>query len=461
VANGNTSGTGIGLPPGGVTVSAAATRSSTQGISESRTLGYYVEQQLALDDKLFLTGGVRRDAASAFGSQTRAVLYPKFGASWMVSQYPWFKTPEWMNLTSLRLRGTYGASGQIPGATDAVKSFSAAATTLATGGDTPGASLNSLGNAKLQPEFSGETEFGFDATLYNGWANIEVTRYNKTTKDALINRDIAPSLTGLTSQFVNIGSIQNTGIELSWTQRVLDRRDLAFEFSLTGSSNRNKMTKLGEGILPIPSGNRSTQRNLPGYPLFGLWDRKITFNDANNDGVIVATELTFGDSAVYQGNVFPKYEMALSPAVELFNHRLRFSAQIDRKWGMVKFNNTLRHQCMNGVSCRGRYDKRVPLYEQANALATASSVFTGMFEDGSFTRLREFSASYTMPAEWARMIRASTWTVVLTGRNLALATKYSGVDPEAAQSTGDTRGNEEYFSTPPLRYWTIRFNLGY
>jgi TonB-linked SusC/RagA family outer membrane protein len=460
VASGNTTGTGIGLPPGGVTVSAAATRSSTQTLSENRTLGYFVEQQLALYDKLFITGGIRRDGASAFGKQSKEVYYPKFGASWMISQYEWFKTPSWLNLTSLRLRGTYGASGQIPGATDAVKFFSARPTTLASG-DTPGASLGSLGNSKLKPEFSAETEFGFDATLYNGWANIELTSYNKKTRDALISRDIAPSLSGLTSQFVNVGSIQNTGIEFSWTQRVLDRREVAFEFSLTGSTNKNKMLTLGEGILPIPSGNRSTQRNLPNYPLYGLWDKKITFNDANKDGVIVNSEMTFGDTAIFQGNIFPTHEMAFSPAVEVFNHRLRLSAQIDRKWGMVKFNNTLRHQCMNGVSCRGRYDKSVPLYEQANALATAQSVFTGMFEDGSFARLREVSASFTMPAEWARMIRASSWTVVLTGRNLGVWSKYSGVDPEAAASTTDTRGNEEYFATPPLRYMTLRFNLGY
>ncbi len=51
--------------------------------------------------------------------------------------------------------------------------------------------------------------------------------------------------------------------------------------------------------------------------------------------------------------------------------------------------------------------------------------------------------------------------VILTGRNLGVITNYSGVDPEAAQSNSDTRGTEEYFATPPLRYLTLRLNLNF
>lgn len=454
----STVGTGIGLPPGGVTVSSAATRSSTQSINERRTLGYYVEQQIALREKLFITGGMRRDAASAFGANTRAVYYPKFGASWLISEESFFPRPEFVN--SLRVRGTYGASGQIPGATDAVRFYSPGPLTLSNG-DAPAASLGSLGNQNLKPEFSAETEFGFDLTMFSNRTNIEVTSYNKSTTDALIQRSIAPSLSGLTTQFVNIGNIKNSGLELTWNQRVLDTKAAALSFLVTGSTNKNRMTKLGEGVSPIASGNRNTQRNLPGYPLFGLWDKDIRFNDANGDGIIVLSELTFSDTAVYQGNTFPTREVAFTPTIELFNKKLRVSGQVDSKWGFKKFNNTLRHQCMNGVTCRGRYDKSASLQEQANALATSQAVYTGMFEDGAFTRFRELSLAYEMPTKWANAFRASRWAVVLTGRNLGVITNYSGVDPEAAQSNNDARGNEEYFSTPPLRIMTLRMNFSF
>jgi len=369
-------------------------------------------------------------------------------------------------VNSLRLRGTYGASGQIPGATDAVRFYSAGPLTTASG-DAPAASLGSLGNSNLKPEFSAETEFGFDLAMFSGRTNIEVTSYNKSTTDALIQRQIAPSLAGLTTQFVNIGNIKNQGLELTWNQRIIDRQAAAVSFTFTGSTNKNRMTKLGEGVSPIASGNRNTQRNLPGYPLFGLWDKTISYDDKNGDGIITynsnraLSELTFSDTAVYQGNTFPTREVAFTPTVELFKKKLRISGQVDSKWGFKKFNNTLRHQCMNGVTCRGRYDKSASLQEQANALATSQAVYTGMFEDGAFTRFRELSVAYEMPTKWANTVRATRWSVVLTGRNLGVITDYSGVDPEAAQSNNDARGNEEYFSTPPLRIFTLRMNFSF
>lgn len=458
-AVGNTTGTGIGLPPGGVTVSAAATRSSTQTYSEKRTLGYYAEELISVNEKLFLTAGMRRDAANSFGKNFNAVYYPKFGASWVVSDQAFFHKPDFIN--TLRLRGTYGASGQIPDATAAVRFFNAGPTTLPSGSDTPGASIGSLGNAELKPEFSAETEFGFDLTMFSGRSNIELTSYNKKTKDALISRLIAPSLSGLTSQFVNVGNIQNKGVELTYNQKVFDSKNFSFDFALTGSTLKNKMLKLGEGISPIASGNRSTQQNRAGYPLFGLWDKTITYADANSNGIIELSELKFSDTTVYQGSTFPTREMAFSPTIELLNHKLKISSQIDAKWNFLKFNNTLRHQCMNGISCRGRYDASAPLQMQAYALATSQSVFTGMFEDGAFTRWREASVSYELPTQWANAVKASRWNVILTGRNLGVSTKYTGVDPEAAASNNDQRGNEEYFATPPLRYFTLRMNFSF
>ena len=453
----STGGTGIALPPGGVTVSSAATRSSTQTSSEKRTLGYYAEELVTIDEKLFITAGVRRDAASAFGQNFNAVYYPKVGASWLISEQGFF--PKYSFITSLRLRGTYGASGQIPGATDAVRYYNAGPTTLPSGSDTPGASIGSLGNSVLKPEYSAETEFGFDLALFKGNTSIEITSYNKKTIDALINKEIAPSVSGLANQFVNIGSIQNTGIELTLNQKVYDSRNFSADFLLTGSTNKNKMLTLGAGILPISSGNRGTQRNLPGYPLYGLWDKTYKVVDANNDGIVTLNEMTFSDTAVYLGATFPTREVAFTPSIELLNHKLRISSQFDSKWGFLKFNNTLRHQCQNGVTCRGRYDITAPLEMQAAALATSQAVYTGMFEDGAFTRWREMTVSYEMPTAWANALRAQRWSVILTGRNLGVSTKYTGVDPEAAQSNSDQRGNEEYFSTPPLRTFTFRMNF--
>ena len=453
----STGGTGQGLPPGATTITAAAVRNARQSTDERRTLGYYLEQQFSFNDKLFVTAALRRDAASAFGQDFRAVNYPKLGASWVISEQSFFPTKDWIN--TLRLRATYGASGQIPGATDALRFFSPFGTTISGTADQPGVSLGALGNATLRPEYSAETEAGFDLTMFDGKSNFEFTYYDKNTTDALIERRVAPSIAGVTARFENIGNVRNKGFELVYNQKVISNDKIGLDFVLTGSTNENELITLGEGVSPIPTGNRNTQLNSPGFPLYGLWGRTYTYNDANGDGILVAGEMTYGNNT-FAGPSFPTREVAFTPTIELLGRKLRISGQLDSKWGMKKLNNTKRHQCQAGFSCQGLY-AGAPLEEQAKAVAAAASVFTGFYEDGSFTRFRELSVSYQMPGRWAKALKAERWNLVLTGRNLGVWTPFTGVDPETTVGNGDARGNEEFFSTPPMRYFTFRMNFNF
>lgn len=456
----STTATGENLPPGAITVTAAGIRNASQGFDYGRTLGYYIEEQLSIRDRLFLTAAVRRDAASAFGSEARSIYYPKFGASWLISDEGFMPRADW--LQSLRLRATYGASGQLPGLTDAIRFFQPFPATL-TSGDVPSVTLGALGNSNLKPEFGAEVESGFDATMFGGKTNLVVTYYRRNTRDALVSRDLAPSLAGINSRFENIGDVRVSGFELEYTQRLLDRKSIYAEVLINGSTNRNELLTLGEGVRPIltGAGARITMRQQPGYPLYGMWGRTYTYNDANNDGVLGLNEITYSDSAQYIAPSFPTQEFVIAPTIELLDRKLRMSAQIDRKSGMRKFNNTLRHMCQGGNSCRGRLDPTAPLEMQAAGIAANAGIFTGMYEDGSFTRLREVAVSYQMPQSWARTLKAQRWNVILTGRNLAVWTPFSGLDPETTQSNSDNRGNEEFFSTPPMRMWTLRMNFNY
>ena len=269
-----------------------------------------------------------------------------------------------------------------------------------------------------------------------------LTYYSKSTKDALIARDIAPSIIGISSQTVNIGRTKTAGLEFVLNQRIIDGRMIAANLNITGSTTRNKLVTLGDGVSPIFTGNRTTQKNTTGYPLFGLWGRTYTINDRNGDGIVQAPsgvkgsptydagDIIISDTAQFIAPTYPKLEMAISPSLELFNHKLRFNAQFDHKSGFKKLNNTLRHQCQGGGSCRGLYD-----------------------------RFRELSAAYQVPDRIARAVHATRLNLIVTGRNLAVWTKYDGVDPEATVGNSDARGFEEYFSTPPLRTFTFRVNF--
>lgn len=448
------------LPPGGRTLSlTASARIPSQAQDETITLGTYIEQALSFNERLFLTAAIRADDNSAFGAQFNVVTYPKFSASWVASEESFFPKFSWLN--TFRVRSTFGASGQQPGTTDALRFYSGVGTTLTGQVEAPGVTIGALGNADLRPEYSYELEGGFDANMFNNRVNLELSYYRKQTRDAIIDRQVAPSEGfGVATRFENIGSVRNRGLELQLNTRVLDRNWVGLDVTVTGSTNENTLLELGTGVSPIFTGNRNTQYNVPGYPLFGMWGRPLTFADANGDGIIVPGEIRY-DTLSYVGPSFPTREFAISPSIELLKRKLRVSTQFDYKGGMRKLNNTLRHQCQGGQSCRGLYDKSAPLALQAAAIAANANVFTSFYENGDFTRFRELAVSYQLPDTWARKLRSTRISIIGTGRNLAVWSDYTGVDPEATVGNSDTRGNEEFFSTPPLRVFTIRASLGF
>ena len=461
-----TQGRGRNFTPGSVQVGTGAIQTADEGTDLTITLGSYAEQIFAFNDRVYLTGGLRYDGNSSFGKSFKGVFYPKVGASWLLSDEGYFPHPSWLN--SLRLRGTYGASGVQPSTTAAARFFTSTTATIG-GADQPGVRIGALGNPKLRPEYSGEFEAGFDAQLFSNRTTLELTYYDKKTKDAIIARPIAPSISGLPSIFDNLGSITNQGFEASLNNRLVDNNDFSFDLQVTGSTLKNRVVTLGEGVTPVFTGNRNTQYNAPGYPLFGLWGKVVSWKDANGDGLLSVNEVCqdvntcrAADTAVYFGPTLPTIEMAVNPRVEMLKHKLAISAQFDHKQGNLKFNNTLRHQSQGGLSAKGFWDPDATLWEQARTIAVNNySVYSGMYENGRFTRLREVAVTYQLPDGLANRMRATRASIVAAGRNLHVWTPYSGVDPEATVGNGDQRGAEEYFATPPLRYYTVRLNLSF
>ncbi|MEJ2503131.1 MAG: SusC/RagA family TonB-linked outer membrane protein, partial [Gemmatimonadota bacterium] len=204
---------GSALVPG---TSSCATVSNLLSVDESffeiRTVGAYVQEQLAWRDRLFVDLGLRGDDDSAFGTDFGFAYFPSAGVSWVVAEEPWF--PQTDILNTLRVRAAWGVSGLRPGFRDAITLYQP--TTVATrSGDVPGVTLDVTGNTLLEPERSQEWEFGFDTGFFNDRLSAEFTYYNKESENALVSRPLPASL-GLTSSvFDNLGSIQNTGTELA------------------------------------------------------------------------------------------------------------------------------------------------------------------------------------------------------------------------------------------------------
>ncbi len=452
------------LPQGGTTITGAAIRTALESTTVAVTLGTYVEQTFGWRDRVFVTGGVRNDRNSAFGSKSRSVVYPKIQGSWVTSDESFF--PRSTPVSNLKLRFAYGASGQQPATTAALLFYAAQTATVLTGpaaSDQPGIDLAAFGNSNLKPERSVEFEGGFDAGLFHDGARLEFTYYDKTTHDALVNRRLPPSNGIATARFENIGSVRNRGIEALISVTGDLTSSIGVDASFSVARNANKLLTLGAGIPPIVNGNI---REVPGYPLFGFWDRPILgFQDLNGNGIIEPNEVTVGNTAVFLGSSIPKTSISFNAGLTLFHNRVRLSGQMDYRGDWKAYNLTERFRCVSiGFNCRDVNDPKAPLDRQARAVAASSSAFgftqAGYIEDGSFLKLREASLTYNAPDEWAHRLRATSLSITVTGRNLLKWTNYDGIDPEL-NGNGQSDLPDDFLTAPPVRTFAFRLSLGF
>src|SRR5437870_298619 len=351
------------------------------------TLGGYVEEQVALRDRLYLTGAVRADKNSSFGTQFGNIVYPKLSGSWVISEEPFFPRVGW--LSSLRLRAAWGKPGRSPGALDAPHFFRPVA--VASGAtDVPGITIGGAGNANLKPEQTREIETGFDADLLQQRLHLEATYYDKDSKDGLIAVQLAGSVGESFTRFDNLGEVSNEGIELLLTAQLVNAPDVQWSITASGWGNKNRVLKTDSINTPIIFGlGGATQRHEVGYPAGGYWGTPYTFTDLNGDGLIdgraSAGELVFGDSDTFQGSSVPTRGASLATEVTLLRH-FRLFGQFDGRWGNKLDNSTESFRCIFGI-CAGARVPGSSLADQAAAI-TAPALETGYYQDAGFVKLR-------------------------------------------------------------------------
>jgi TonB-linked SusC/RagA family outer membrane protein len=458
------SSSGSRLPPGAQTVGSAAITSGGATLpTATKTLGYVLQQRVAINDRLFIAAAARSDKNSAFGVDYKNAIYPSMDVSWVASEESFF--PQIPALGYLRLRAAYGAAGQQPGSTSALDTYSAPTVNI-DGVDTPGLRASQLGNSELKPETSTEFETGFDARLLQDRISFDVTYYRKKTKDALLDQPIAPS-SGASDLSIlrNIGSVKNTGWETSVNAQLLDRPAFGWNVTFAAARNENEILSLGiDPVTGLPDGvnGTGTTRDSVGLPVSGRFNRKFTYQDTNGDGYITADEVQVDEEFSYVGPSQPINTMSLTNSFDLFNRKLRLYAMLDSKTGHVFENTNARFLCTNNAASSDRSNPDASLKDQARcvaALRASPTTTNGYLEKGDFIRLREVSATFNLPQRWSQVVRAGDISLSVAGRNLALWSDYSGVDPEANYSTGDVQAN--IASSSPRRYYTLRLNLSY
>jgi TonB-linked SusC/RagA family outer membrane protein len=431
--------------------------SGAQIDTQSVVAGVYAEEQLALNDRLFVTGAVRVDGANDFGHKFQSATYPKAGVSWLLSRESFF--PSWRWLTLWRLRGAYGESGTQPGVV---------LTTLRTvpvtidGTVQTGTTLFSLGNPQLQPERQKEIEMGSDLDLVDSRVHLEFTYYSKRNVNALYSVPLATSLgTALGSVEENIGEISNWGYEALISAELVSARSFGWGVAFNGSINHNRVVSLGPYFQPM-YGQYGNTSIVAGYPLFSMFAQPYSYSRTNANGVLEPNDITVSKAQRFVGPTIPSRQLTAATHIDLFDSRVRIGAQFDYRGDFFIPNGFLATQCAVGTAFASVV-RSASLGSQAACLAYVNDGTNfGLISDGSFVRFRELSLTLVAPEHLARELRARSLSVTLSARNLALWTRFPGGDPESAPQTLGFPSNGVFASggVPSSQYWLMRVSLG-
>ncbi len=454
--------TGEQFPAPRVTdLSATAITRSSDNFLLNTTVGSYIQEQISWRDRLYVTGAVRVDNNSAFGSEIQLVAYPKLSASWVLSDESFFNVG-WIN--ALRLRAAFGESGQQPQTFAALRSYQA----VTIGGGQSGVTPQFVGNPDLKPERGQEIEAGFEAGLIDNRIGVDVTFYRKKTKDAILQRVLAPSHGFPGNQFVNIGALQNQGFEAALRISAISSERTRLDLGLNWSRNDNTILDLGElgNTIVVPS-NMDTPaivlHHQVGLPAGSWFGRKVVSARLDADGVAQDILCDAGSPGgmpsgagvaceqapnVFLGRSEPRDIGSFNATLTIFKH-LTLYGLLDFRLGAFHGDNDRVLRCGFFQTCRDAHfpnelDPATVAEFQSDLLVTSYAV-----QPASFAKLREISATLMFPDRWARALGTTAAAITLSARNLHTWTNWTSLDPETVWVTNQFDKSQQTF-TPQL-----------
>ncbi len=454
-------GSGVGFAlPGSKDFDDAATVTAGESRSQLFSGGVYLDENLALRDRIFLNLGVRFDAGTSFGDEVDFATYPKAGIAWDLGREDFARDLLGDRLTEFRLRAAYGQTGKFPPPFLRDRTFSALSFR-----EESAPRFANPGNPDLRPEVTSTVEFGFDAAFLNDRIGVDFTWYDATTRDALFFVPEQP-VTGQGTQIRNVGEISNRGIEVDVSALLLNRPSFAWQVGATFQTVRNEVVSMG-GAAPFFV---SAQQRVVEGETVGAWFVTTPF-DSTGDDLLDGSELRFirdcdDEEACRAYGPTPTRSGSISTRLSL-GQNLTLSALGDwagghkvMDFGSVwsTFNAIFRREIReDGYEYPFRYNAAG---ERGNRYAQ-SAARSEFIYDGDWFKLREVSARYTLPSAWAERAGAASGTAFLSVRNAWIWSANPLIDPELSglnpAGGGLALGGESSITMSPPK--ALRFGL--
>ncbi len=457
--------TGTQLSPVSQAASSGASIVTGDANSTLNIQGFYVQQTFGLANKLFLTGAIRRDGSSSFGEANRWQNYPKVSGSYVISEEGFWKNSIASVIPSLKIRASYGQSGNLT-AIGAYDRFSNYVNVSLAG--LPGLSApTQFGNPDVKPERQTEKEIGLDASFLGDRLGLEISLYDKGVEDLLLPVTLRPS-TGYLTQFQNIGNMTNKGFELMLRGVPVQTSNFKWNSTLIFSKVKNRVTDVPGGVVTFPGGFGQVAA-VNGYAL-GAFYATAFARDASGNKLLnaagfpqpeqrsrnTAGQPTGGNKPMVIGDPNPDWTGSFTNEFSI-GKSLSLRMQWDASYGNDVFNFTRRVGDRDLYGGLKGYEDELRGTVPKGTSAAVFSIMENWIEDGSYLKFREISATYDIRL---KALNNKPLRVTVSGRNLWSIDKYKGWDPEtnaAGQSTA-VRGFD-FVEVPIPR--TIAVGLNY
>jgi TonB-linked SusC/RagA family outer membrane protein len=406
--------------------------------------------------KYFFSASFRRDGSSRFSPSSRWGNFWSLGGSWNVSSESFLKGEPWLN--NLSLRASYGAQGN-----DNLGGYYAYQDLYSI--------YNSLGEAGLvtsrlpTPGLKWETNLNFntgiDFAVFNNRLSGTFEVYQRKSKDLLFSRPLAPSL-GFTAIDDNIGSLRNNGFEGQINVVPVSTADFRWDFGINFGHFNNKITELPQK--EIISGTvgqlGSTKKLVVGGSVYDffirewagvdpsngkpLWYKNTYATDAGGVRTITGKTTTsvFAEADQYfQGSALPDVYGGITSRFKYKDIELSFLVSyniggkiLDLDEVMISHNGdnpgrTWSKDILNRWTPENTNADIPRLNTQATNWNSISSRF---LYDASYARLKNLTASYSLPAKLTSGIGFKSIRVTASGENLFTLFGHDGLDPEQA-----------------------------
>ena len=436
------------------------------GSSESTLIGFFGRLNYNYNDMIFASASMRREGSTKFGANTKWGNFPSGSLAWEITKAPFAQSLA-QAFQSLKPRVSYGVTGRSDfNAYQSIATYSTRGAYLIDNQWINGYAPSLNANPDLAWEKSTAFNVGVDFVALNSRLRGSIEYFDRRSKDLLYNYTAPQPPFIYNTILVNVGTTQNTGIEVSLDYDVFAKKALKWTTGINWSMGQTKLTKLSsdayqmayldlyqkpgpgssEYFFRVEEGGKIGQ--FYGYEHAGVDENGLLLIYDNNGNAVPAAQA----DPTYKrniGNGAPKHFLSWSNSLSyknwdlsmLFRSALGFEIFNMRKYGM-------------GLKGSGTDNVLRKAYTDYADVESSGGIISSYFlENGNYFKLDNVTLGYTYSPKSRQLVE--NLRIYLTAKNVFTLTGYEGNDPSIVTSTGITPGIDSNSAYPQATNFTL------